>query len=108
MTAAADLDPATLSRDQLQGWNCVLCGARLTVERPLSTVTVDHGTTRTTYEVWACEPACGVRPAPPEPTPWGRFLVHAVGCTDCRAGQRCATGKGLHHTAREAVTAATP
>ncbi|EFL26490.1 hypothetical protein SSOG_06204 [Streptomyces himastatinicus ATCC 53653] len=108
MTAAADLDPVTLSREQLQGWACVLCGAPLTVDRPLDTVTIDHGTTWTTYVVWACAPACGVRPAAPESTPWGRFLDHAVGCLDCRAGQRCPVGNGLHHAVREALTATAP
>ncbi|MFI0780685.1 hypothetical protein [Streptomyces sp. NPDC021212] len=107
-TTAAGLDPATLTREQLQGWACALCGAHLTVDRSLGTVTVDHGTTRTTYEVWACAPACDVRPAPPAPTAWGRFLVHAVDCADCRTGQRCAAGNGLHHAVREAVTAAAP
>ncbi|MEU1805010.1 hypothetical protein, partial [Streptomyces sp. NPDC019937] len=106
--AVDDLDPATLSHEQLQGWNCVLCGTHLTVDQPMGTVTVDHEMTRMTCEVWACDPACGVRPAPSESTPWGRFLDHAVGCTDCRAGQRCAAGDGLHHAVREAVAAATP
>ncbi|MFI0821587.1 hypothetical protein ACH4TX_38995 [Streptomyces sp. NPDC021098] len=93
---AAEIDPATLSREQLRGWACVLCGALLTVDRPLGTVTIGHGVTRTTYEVWACAPACG------EATPWGRFLDHAVDCADCRAERRCAAGNGLRHAMREA------
>ena len=52
--------------------------------------------------VWAS------KPTPPEPTPWGRFLGHSVGCAGCRAGQRCAVGNGLHHAVREALTAAAP
>lgn len=52
--------------------------------------------------VRACEPA------PPEMTPWGRFLDHAMGCADCRAGQRCAAGNGLHHAVREALAAVAP
>ncbi|MFD7504272.1 hypothetical protein [Streptomyces sp. NPDC059850] len=99
MTTAADLDPATLTRAQLQGWACVLCGAHLTVDRPLGAVTIDHGTTRTAYEVWACDPACGAHPAPPEETLWARFLDHALGCSDCRDGQRCPAGNGC--TARQ-------
>ncbi|QKV94204.1 hypothetical protein HUT19_22580 [Streptomyces sp. NA02950] len=72
------------------------------------TAAADYGTTRTTYETWVCEPACGVPTAPSEPTPWGRFLDHAMGCADCRAGQRCATGHRLLHAVREALTAAAP
>ncbi|GAA0934707.1 MULTISPECIES: hypothetical protein [Streptomyces violaceusniger group] len=100
---ATDLDPATLTHEQLQGWACALCGAHLTVDRPLGTVTVDRGTTRATVEVWACAPACGVCPAPPEPTAWGRFLDHAVACVDCRNGRRCATGHTLHGEVRDAL-----
>ena len=102
VTTVTEIDPVTLSREQLQGWACVLCGAHLTVDRPLGTVTIDHGAHRTTYEVWACAPACGVRPAAPEATFWGRFLDHAVDCAHCRAGQRCAAGNGLRHAVREA------
>ncbi|MFI0819648.1 hypothetical protein ACH4TX_26230 [Streptomyces sp. NPDC021098] len=107
-TTAADLDPVTLTRDQLQGWTCALCGAHLIADRSLGPVTIVQGTARMTYEVWACEPACGVRPAQPGPTPWGRFLDHAVDCADCRAGQRCPAGDRLHHAVRVAVAAAAP
>ncbi|MET8180435.1 hypothetical protein [Streptomyces sp. NPDC005336] len=55
---AAGVDPATLTREQLQGWDCALCGARLAIDRPLGTVTIGRGPTLTTYEVWGCNPAC--------------------------------------------------
>ncbi|MFF7649390.1 hypothetical protein ACFZCY_05955 [Streptomyces sp. NPDC007983] len=61
-TTAADLDPATLTREQF----------------------------------------------PPEPTPWGRFLDHAMDCADCREGERCSPGDELRHAVRAVLTAAAP
>jgi hypothetical protein len=102
MTDSRQIDPAALTTEQLQGWDCVLCGARLAVDRSAGTVTVGRGPTRTTYEVWACAPACGGGAAAREPTAWSRFLDHAAAeCADCRIGQRCAAGSELHHAARE-------
>lgn len=108
-TVMALVDPDTLTHAQTGGWDCVLCGRRLgDTGRPLGTVTIDHGTTRATYEVWACDPACGVHPFHPEPTPWSLFLDHAMGCADCRDGERCATGNQLHDAVRAALDTATP
>ncbi|WPB92690.1 hypothetical protein [Streptomyces malaysiensis] len=96
---AADLDPATLTRDQLRGWDCALCGTRLVTDRPLGTVTVDRGTTRATYPVWACAPACGSDPAEASAA-WRRYLDHATGCRRCHPGRECPTGDDLHAQAR--------
>ncbi|AEM82682.1 hypothetical protein [Streptomyces violaceusniger] len=52
----ADIDPTTLTREQLQGWHCALCGMTLGADRPLGRVTITRGATHTTYEVWACAP----------------------------------------------------
>ncbi|MFI0819018.1 hypothetical protein ACH4TX_24440 [Streptomyces sp. NPDC021098] len=108
MTGNPKIDPAALTREQLHGWDCVLCGARLAADRSAGTVTVDRGSTRTTYEVWACAPACGGSAAAQEPTAWSRFLDHAATtCADCRTGRQCAAGSELHHAAREEARAAT-
>ncbi|WP_199830958.1 hypothetical protein [Streptomyces sp. NBRC 110028] len=107
MTGSRRIDPDALTREQLQGWDCVLCGARLAADRSAGTVTVDRGPTRTTYEVWACAPACGGSAAAQEPTAWSRFLDHAAtGCAGCRTGRRCATGSELHGMARAEARAA--
>ncbi|AEM87874.1 hypothetical protein [Streptomyces violaceusniger] len=98
-TTAAGLDPATLTRGQLGGWGCALCGTRLVADRLLGTVTVDHGATRTTYPVWACAPACGSDPAE-APAAWRRYLDHAVGCECCHHSRACPTGDFLHAQAR--------
>ncbi|AGP56201.1 hypothetical protein [Streptomyces rapamycinicus] len=108
LTAAAELDPSALTREQLQGWNCVLCGARLAVDQSVGTVTITRGATQTTYEVWACAPGCVTGPAPQEPTEWARFLDHAMACADCTDGERCATGNQLHDAVRAALDTATP
>ena len=67
MTTEPDL--TTLTQAQLQGWNCALCGAPLTADRPLGTVAVARGTTLTTYQVWACTPTCVQSTPEPEPRP---------------------------------------
>ncbi|WP_438478947.1 hypothetical protein [Streptomyces asiaticus] len=108
LAAAAELDPNALTREQLQGWNCVLCGARLEADRPAGTATITRGATQTTYEVWACAPVCATRPAPQEPTEWARFLDHAAGCDDCRDSQRCPAGDELHQAARQKARATAP
>lgn len=55
-------DPKTLNGEQLQGWNCALCNARLFADRSLGKVTIDYGHVTETYELWACRPSC---PPPP-------------------------------------------
>lgn len=80
VTSTAEPDTSMLTREQLQGWNCALCDARLTVDRPA--VTIALGPTQTTYEVWACAPACGIR---------------------LQTERRCVTGNELYRTAREAA-----
>ncbi|WP_063735638.1 hypothetical protein [Streptomyces sp. RTd22] len=103
------VDPGTLTHAQTGGWDCVHCGRRLgDTGKPLGTVTINHGTTRMTHEVWACDPACGVHPAHPEPTPWMLFLDHAMGCADCTDGERCGVGNELHDAVRAAPATEAP
>lgn len=42
------------------------------------------------------------------PTPWSRFLTHAMDCPDCRNSQRCPGGQRLHDAVRSAARAAAP
>ncbi|MER7880595.1 hypothetical protein ABTY63_44820 [Streptomyces solisilvae] len=125
----ARIDPDTLTHQQLQGWNCALCGRPLDVERPLgadrplgaerplgadrplgtdrplSTVTIERGTTRTTYEVRACAPSCAeTSTGPAAETEWREAIEHAAGCPACRTpGAGCETGERLLHTYEEAA-----
>ncbi|MFC9226087.1 hypothetical protein ACFT8W_36070 [Streptomyces hygroscopicus] len=84
----AGIDPAALTREQLLGWRCALCGTLLTGDRPLGTVTLSQGPTLTTYPLWACHPNCTTENA------WRAALTHAAGCEACRTGE-CATGQRL-------------
>jgi len=99
VATAAGLDPATLTREQLRGWDCALCGTHLVADRPLGTVTVDRGATRTTYAVWACAPACGAAVGE-APAAWRRYLDHATGCRRCHHGRACSAGDDLRAQAR--------
>ena len=51
------------------------------------------------------EPAAVVRV---RPTPWSRFLDHAMDCAACRSGERCVYGGELHNAVRAALAAAAP
>ncbi|MFH8812133.1 hypothetical protein ACH4GZ_33820 [Streptomyces hygroscopicus] len=83
---AAGIDPAALTREQLLGWRCALCGTLLTGDRPLGTVTLSQGPTLTTYPLWACDPNCTTENV------WRAALTHAAGCEACRTGE-CETGQ---------------
>lgn len=52
-------DPKYLSGDQLRGWACALCGARLFRDRPLGLVSDPF--CGDDVELWACAPACPPR-----------------------------------------------
>ncbi|WP_448332115.1 hypothetical protein [Streptomyces sp. DSM 41534] len=113
----AGINPDTLTYQQLQGWNCVLCGRPLGAERPLGpdqplgtvrplgTVTIGRGATRTTYEVRACAPSCAeTSTGPAAETEWREAIEHAAGCPACRTpGAGCETGERLLHTYEEAA-----
>ncbi|MFD8339492.1 hypothetical protein ACFV42_43830 [Streptomyces solisilvae] len=113
----AGIDPDTLTHQQLQGWNCALCGRPLGpdrplgaerplgADRPLGTVTIERGATRTTYEVRACAPSCAeTSTGPVAETEWREAIEHAAGCPACRTpGAGCETGERLLHTYEEAA-----
>ncbi|MYU13731.1 hypothetical protein GTZ78_24340, partial [Streptomyces sp. SID8361] len=93
----AGIDPDTLTHQQLQGWNCALCGRPLGpdrplgaerplgTDRPLGAVTIERGATRTTYEVRACAPSCAeTSTGPAAETEWREAIEHAAGCPACR------------------------
>ncbi|WP_372346683.1 hypothetical protein [Streptomyces sp. KL116D] len=54
-------DPARLTGDQLRGWACALCGARLYRDRSLGLVPDPY--TSEYVELWACAPRCSGRRA---------------------------------------------
>ncbi|MCQ8830825.1 hypothetical protein [Streptomyces malaysiensis] len=101
----AGIDPDTLTYQQFQGWNCALCGRTLGADRPLGTVTIGRGATRTTYEVRACAPSCAeTSTGPAAETEWREAIEHAAGCPACRTpGAGCETGERLLHTYEEAA-----
>ncbi|MFJ4636953.1 hypothetical protein ACIP69_15155 [Streptomyces hygroscopicus] len=84
----AGIDPTALTREQLLGWRCALCGTLLTGDRPLGTVALSQGPTLTTYPLWACHPNCTTENA------WRAAITHAAGCEACRTGE-CETGQRL-------------
>ncbi|WHX15562.1 hypothetical protein QFW82_00170 [Streptomyces malaysiensis subsp. malaysiensis] len=94
----AGIDPATLTREQLRGWNCALCG-RSSPDRLLGTVTIARGATHTTYEVRGCAPSCAeTATGPAAEMEWRVALEHAAGCLTCRIpGAGCETGEQLLH-----------
>lgn len=59
MTAAVEApNLRRLNGDQLRGWACALCGARLYEDRALPPITeVRHGL-KVRIELWACAPTC--------------------------------------------------
>ncbi|WP_285574054.1 hypothetical protein [Streptomyces sp. RTGN2] len=52
------LNLAHLTLDQIRGWNCALCNARLHADRPLGTFSTGHGILIDPTELWACAPTC--------------------------------------------------
>lgn len=55
----APVDWRTLNGDQLKGWACALCGARLYADRPIGKVTTHfRGREPEDVELWACAPQC--------------------------------------------------
>ncbi|TGA88446.1 hypothetical protein [Streptomyces sp. MZ04] len=58
-------DPSTLNGDQLRGWACALCGARLYADRPLGIATLVREKSTEDVELWACAPSCPSRPCGP-------------------------------------------
>ncbi|MFI6876298.1 hypothetical protein ACIBL6_22990 [Streptomyces sp. NPDC050400] len=59
MKATVFPDPKRLSGDQLRGWACALCGARLYRDRPLGLVS--DPLNGEYLELWACAPRCSGR-----------------------------------------------
>ncbi|WLQ53702.1 hypothetical protein P8A21_39835 (plasmid) [Streptomyces poriferorum] len=55
---AAQLNLDCLTLDQIRGWNCALCNARLHADRPLGTFSTGHGILTEPTELWACAPTC--------------------------------------------------
>ncbi|WP_328698552.1 hypothetical protein [Streptomyces sp. NBC_00342] len=49
----------SLTFDQIKGWNCALCNARLLADRSLGVFSTGHGVLADPTELWACAPACG-------------------------------------------------
>ncbi|MFF3264917.1 hypothetical protein ACFYWO_37870 [Streptomyces sp. NPDC002932] len=47
-----------LTLDQIRGWNCALCNARLHADRSLGVFSTGHGVLADPTELWACAPAC--------------------------------------------------
>lgn len=59
MTAPVEaFDVRRLNGDQLRGWACALCGARLYEDRPLPPVTEVRHREVVRIELWACAPTC--------------------------------------------------
>lgn len=56
-------DPKLLNGDQLRGWACALCGARLFRDRSLGLVDDPMSSKGEYVELWACVPLCTL-PAP--------------------------------------------
>ncbi|HWU07557.1 MAG TPA: hypothetical protein VN520_14440 [Streptomyces sp.] len=54
---AERLDLSRLTLDQIRGWNCALCGARLHADRSLGTHRTS-GLLCEATELWACAPTC--------------------------------------------------
>ncbi|MFJ2095522.1 hypothetical protein ACIOEW_40915 [Streptomyces sp. NPDC087901] len=52
------LNLARLTLDQIRGWSCALCNARLHADRPLGTFSTGHGILTDPTELWACAPTC--------------------------------------------------
>ncbi|WNI34376.1 hypothetical protein [Streptomyces sp. ITFR-6] len=52
----------SLTLDQIRGWNCALCNARLRADRPLGTFSTGLGILTEPTELWACAPACRAVP----------------------------------------------
>ncbi|WKX70868.1 hypothetical protein [Streptomyces sp. XD-27] len=55
---AAHVEVQRLTLDQIQGWYCALCGARLFADRSLGLFELTFGRTTETVELWACAPSC--------------------------------------------------
>ncbi|MFE0200933.1 hypothetical protein ACFW0I_35070 [[Kitasatospora] papulosa] len=51
-------DLERLRFEQIQGWNCALCGAGLYQDRSLGIFRTDCGMLTTPTELWACAPQC--------------------------------------------------
>ncbi|MFF1715850.1 hypothetical protein [Streptomyces sp. NPDC058268] len=58
-------DPSSQNGDQLRGWACALCGARLYGDRLLGIYGVPRGETTAYVELWACAPSCPSKPCGP-------------------------------------------
>ncbi|MFH8371704.1 hypothetical protein [Streptomyces sp. NPDC018031] len=65
--AAPEVDTATLTQEQLKGWYCALCRARLFADRSIGTHTVSYGSTEELVELWACAPSCEAAEAADDP-----------------------------------------
>ncbi|MGC5401720.1 hypothetical protein ACPXCP_39025 [Streptomyces sp. DT20] len=51
-----------LTLDQIRGWACALCNARLHADRTLGTFSTGQGILADPTELWACAPACRSEP----------------------------------------------
>ncbi|XQE77671.1 hypothetical protein ACN24L_01055 [Streptomyces microflavus] len=56
------MEPARLTKDQIKGFTCALCGNRLYADRPLGTFTATEGLCTEPTELWACAPTCSALP----------------------------------------------
>lgn len=52
------LNLASLTFDQVKGWNCALCNTRLHADRLLGVFSTGQGILTDPTELWACAPAC--------------------------------------------------
>ncbi|WP_431043898.1 hypothetical protein ACQUSR_19695 [Streptomyces sp. P1-3] len=55
---ASEVDVRRLALDQMRGWYCALCRARLFADRSLGRFEITFGRTTETVELWACAPSC--------------------------------------------------
>lgn len=63
-------DPQAMTLEQLKGWYCALCHARLFADRSLGEYEIRFGDTTVSYELWACRPSCKkTAKAPAKATP---------------------------------------
>jgi hypothetical protein len=64
-TKAVRTDPRTYTNDQLQGWTCALCGARLYATRAVGRIDVPTGYPGRVWSatLYACDPGCDPRAA---------------------------------------------